>query len=46
MKFQTFNPSQKPNPDADNTDLEAEIDKLVYKLSGLSEEEIDLIQGK
>ena len=36
---------KKSNPDADTSDLEAEIDKLVYELYGLSEEEIKVVEG-
>jgi type II restriction/modification system DNA methylase subunit YeeA len=34
------------NPEADTSQLEREIDKLVYKLYGLTEEEIKLIEEK
>ncbi|MBL7788465.1 MAG: Eco57I restriction-modification methylase domain-containing protein [Chitinophagales bacterium] len=37
---------KKSNPDADTSELEAEIDKLVYELYGLSEEEIAVIENK
>ncbi|MBL7789865.1 MAG: Eco57I restriction-modification methylase domain-containing protein [Chitinophagales bacterium] len=37
---------KKSNPEADTTDLEAEVDKLVYELYGLSEEEIAIIENK
>lgn len=37
---------KKSNPEADTSDLEAEIDKLVYELYGLSEEEIKVVEGK
>ena len=32
-------------PDADISDLEAKIDRLVYTLFDLTEDEIDLIEG-
>ena len=35
---------KKSNPEADTSDLEAEIDMLVYELYGLSEEEIAVIE--
>jgi len=35
---------KKQNPDADTTDLEAEIDRLVYELYDLSEEEIAVVE--
>ena len=34
------------NPDADTTDLENEIDKLVYALYDLTSEEIAIVEGK
>ncbi len=33
------------NPDADTTDLENEIDKLVYELYNLTEDEIAIVEG-
>jgi len=33
------------NPEADTAELEAEIDRLVYELYGLSEEEIGVVEG-
>lgn len=33
------------NPDADTTNLENEIDKLVYDLYGLDDEEIAIVEG-
>lgn len=35
---------KKANPQADTTTLEAEIDKLVYELYGLTEEEIQIVE--
>lgn len=37
---------KKQNPEADTSDLEAEIDKMVYELYGLSEEEVRVVEGK
>lgn len=37
--------AKKENPEADTTKLEAEIDRLVYELYGLSEEEIGIVEG-
>jgi adenine-specific DNA-methyltransferase len=37
---------KEADADADTTALEKEIDRLVYKLYGLSEEEIILVEGK
>ncbi|MEP6262523.1 MAG: TaqI-like C-terminal specificity domain-containing protein [Gillisia sp.] len=36
---------KKENPAADTSSLEAEIDQLVYRLYGLSEEEIGIVEG-
>ena len=36
--------AKKANPQADTTALEAEIDQLVYKLYGLTEEEIAIVE--
>ncbi|NDP22209.1 MAG: N-6 DNA methylase [Paludibacter sp.] len=36
---------KKENPQADTSDLEREIDKMVYELYGLSEEEIKIVEG-
>ncbi|MCC5907826.1 MAG: DUF559 domain-containing protein [Balneolaceae bacterium] len=36
---------KKQNPEADTSKLEAEIDRLVYELYGLSEEEIGVVEG-
>lgn len=38
--------AKKKNVDADTTDLEKEIDQLVYELYGLTEEEIKIVEGK
>ncbi len=38
--------TKKSNPQADTTELEREIDLLVYQLYGLTEEEIKIIEGK
>jgi Alw26I/Eco31I/Esp3I family type II restriction m6 adenine DNA methyltransferase len=38
--------SKKRDPDSDTTALEREIDQLVYKLYGLTEEEIKIVEGK
>ncbi|MDM8559555.1 Eco57I restriction-modification methylase domain-containing protein [Candidatus Parabeggiatoa sp. HSG14] len=37
--------AKKHNPKADTSKLEAEIDQLVYKLYGLTEEEIRIVEG-
>jgi type II restriction/modification system DNA methylase subunit YeeA len=38
--------AKKSDPKADTTALETEIDQLVYQLYGLTEEEIQIIEGK
>ncbi|MBO6058151.1 MAG: N-6 DNA methylase [Bacteroidales bacterium] len=38
--------TKRNNPSADTSDLEHQIDKLVYDLYGLTEEEIAVIEGK
>lgn len=38
--------TKKSNPQADITALEAEIDRLVYQLYGLTEQEIKIVEGK
>ena len=38
--------TKKQNPEADKSKLEKEIDKLVYKLYNLTEEEIEIIEGE
>lgn len=37
--------AKKQNSEADTTELESEIDQLVYELYGLSEEEIGVVEG-
>jgi hypothetical protein len=37
--------AKKENPEADTSKLEAEIDRLVYEMYGLSEEEIGIVEG-
>ncbi|WP_409029621.1 hypothetical protein [Gracilimonas sediminicola] len=37
--------AKKENPEAGTSKLEAEIDRLVYELYGLSEEEIGIVEG-
>jgi hypothetical protein len=37
--------AKKQNPSADTTDLENQIDQLVYQLYGLTEEEIKIVEG-
>jgi hypothetical protein len=37
---------KKSSPSADTTSLESEIDRLVYELYGLTEEEIRIVEGK
>lgn len=36
---------RKKNPEADTTELEEEIDRLVYELFGLNEEEVGIVEG-
>ena len=36
--------AKKANPNTDTSELEHEIDKLVYELYGLTEEEISVIE--
>lgn len=38
--------AKKANPAANTAELESEIDALVYKLYGLTEEEIKVVEGK
>ncbi len=37
---------KKRNPEVDTSSLESEIDQLVYKLYGLTEEEIAIVEGR
>jgi len=37
---------KKENPEADVTELEAEIDQLVYKLYDLTAEDVGIIEGR
>lgn len=37
--------TQNNNPQAGTNTLESEIDKLVYRLCGLTEEEIKIVEG-
>ena len=37
--------ANEETPEADTTELEQEIDRLVYELYGLSEEEIEVVEG-
>ncbi|HOY32623.1 MAG TPA: DUF559 domain-containing protein [Bacteroidales bacterium] len=37
---------KKATPTADTTELESEIDRLVYELYGLTEEEIKIVEGR
>jgi len=37
---------KKENPNANTTDLEKQIDNMVYDLYGLTKEEIDMVEGK
>jgi hypothetical protein len=37
--------AKKQNPNADTNELESEIDRLIYELYGLSEEEIWVVEG-
>jgi hypothetical protein len=38
--------AKKEKPEADVTSLEAEIDRLVYKLYDLTDEKIRIVEGK
>ena len=38
--------AKKANPQADTSKEEAEIDRLVYQLYGLSEDEIKIVEGR
>jgi phosphoribosyl-ATP pyrophosphohydrolase len=38
--------AKKKYPAADTSQLEREIDEIVYKLYGLTEEEIKIVEGK
>lgn len=38
--------TKKNDPKADTSALEQEIDEMVYKLYGLTEEEIKIVEGK
>jgi hypothetical protein len=38
--------AKKRDPEADTTELEREIDKIVCKLYGLTEEEIKIVEGR
>lgn len=38
--------AKKENPQADTSGLEKEIDRLVYELYGLTEEEVKVVEGK
>jgi adenine-specific DNA-methyltransferase len=37
---------KKENPDADVSALESEIDQLVYRLYGLTDEEVKIVEGR
>lgn len=38
--------AKQSNPEADTTELESEIDRIVYELYGLTEEEIAIVEGR
>jgi hypothetical protein len=38
--------AKRANPQADTSELEREIDQLVYRLYGLTEEEIRIVEGR
>ncbi|MFN3605054.1 MAG: hypothetical protein ACK4UJ_10120, partial [Leptonema sp. (in: bacteria)] len=38
--------AKKENPQANTSEWEQEIDRLVYEFYGLTEEEIEIIEGK
>ncbi|TRV09956.1 MAG: class I SAM-dependent DNA methyltransferase [Microcystis wesenbergii Mw_MB_S_20031200_S109] len=46
IKIDQILTAKKSNPKADTSELEKEIDKIVYELYGLSEEEIRIIEGE
>ena len=39
------NTAKQADPSADTSALESEIDRLVYELYGLSEEEVRIVEG-
>jgi hypothetical protein len=45
-KVKSILAARAQNPAADVTVLEAEIDRLVYRLYGLTAEEIKIVEGK
>jgi hypothetical protein len=45
QKFDQILTAKQDCPDADTLELEAEFDRLVYELYGLSEEEIAIVEG-
>ncbi len=38
--------AKQSNPEADTTELESEIDRIVYELYGLTEEEVKIVEGR
>jgi len=38
--------AKRANPQADTTELEEQIDQMVYELYGLTEDEIRIVEGK
>ena len=38
--------AKEKNPDADTSKLEKQLDEMVYKLYELTEEEIEVVEGK
>lgn len=43
--FQQYESESLINPEANTTELEAEIDQMVYELYGLTEEEVKVVEG-
>lgn len=44
-RFHKYEAESRKNPEADTTTLEAEIDRMVYELYGLTEEEVKVVEG-
>jgi regulator of sirC expression with transglutaminase-like and TPR domain len=38
--------AKQKNPDADTSELENKIDQMVYKLYGLTDDEIEIVEGE
>ena len=46
MLVKTILAAKKTDPAADTTTIESEIDQLVYKLYGLTDDEIAIVEGR